>query len=252
MSAVGEKPAITLTTIGWWGAYPAAGEATSSFLLQAPGVNLLLDCGSGVLAALQHHLALEQLDAVFLSHYHWDHAGDIGCLQYAARILTDLGKRRKPLLIYGLGADAQYSRLGYLSYTLGRPIDPAEEIEFSGLRFRFAANAHPDPSVSMRIEDGRRTVAYITDTGWTDDLPELARGADLLICESSLYDEYRGRVAGHLSAGEAGRIAAAAGVKHLVLTHLPHWGEHPRLVEQAQRVFPGPVELAATGKTWKL
>lgn len=243
---------VTVTAIGRWGAYPAAGEATSSFLVRSARSSVLLDCGSGVLAALQRHLPLERLDAVFLSHYHWDHAGDIGCLQYAVRILTDLGKRREPLTIYGLPGTEAFERLAYLAYSAGRPIDPAAETAYGGLTFRFAANTHPDPAVSMRIETGAGALAYITDTAFTEALPDLARGAALLICESSLYDEYRGRVPGHLAAGEAGRIAAAAGAGRLVLTHLPHWGEHERLREQAARAFGGPVELARPGQSWSL
>ena len=104
----------------------------------------------------------------------------------------------------------------------------------------------------MRVEENGRAFVYISDTGYTDDLVEFARNADLLLCESSLYDEYQGRIPGHLTAGETGRIAAAAGVRHLVLTHLPHFGNHGRLVEQARQKYRGPVELATTGKCWKL
>jgi len=55
-----------------------------------------------------------------------------------------------------------------------------------------------------------------------------------------------------LTAGEAGRIAAAAGVRHLVLTHLPHFGNHSMLVEQARKKYNGTVELATTGRCWQL
>jgi ribonuclease BN (tRNA processing enzyme) len=243
---------MTITTIGWWGAYPEAGDATSSFLLQAESRNVLIDCGSGVLSSLQRHVGLEALDAVFLSHYHWDHAGDVGCLQYAARILMDLGKRKNPLVIYADGRGPDFPRLHYLSYCEGRCVSADEATVLGGLSFRFSPNDHPDPSYSMRIETPAACLVYITDTGWYDELTVFAREADLLICESSLYDEYRGRIAGHLSAGEAGRIAAEAGAKRLVLTHLPHWGEHRRLLEQARRVYAGPAELAAAGRSWRL
>ena len=104
----------------------------------------------------------------------------------------------------------------------------------------------------MRIEQNGRKLVYISDTGYTDDLVEFADKADLLLCESSLYDEYRGRIPGHMTAGEAGQIAQAAGVRHLVLTHLPHFGNHRLLVEQAGKRFKGIIELATSGKSWQL
>jgi ribonuclease BN (tRNA processing enzyme) len=104
----------------------------------------------------------------------------------------------------------------------------------------------------MRIELHNKVLAYISDTQWDDRLVEAARGADLLICESSLYDEYKGVVGGHLTAGEAGTIAQEANAKKLVLSHLPHFGNHVDLAAQAAAVFNGPVELAETGKSWAL
>ena len=240
-----------ITTIGWWGAYPSAGEATSGYLLQTEGRNILVDCGSGVLSQLQNYIQLQHLDTVVLSHYHWDHVADIGCLQYAARILMDLGERKKPLEIYGHAEDSNFSGLNYLQYCRGCAIEPSKAIDIGGLRLTFCRNIHPDPCFSIRFEHAGRCLAYIADTAWTDDLVKIARNADLLLCESSLYDEYLGRIPGHLTSGEAGSIAARAGVKHLVLTHLPHFGNHERLLDQAGKKFAGRIELAATGKAWQ-
>jgi ribonuclease BN (tRNA processing enzyme) len=241
-----------ITTIGWWGAYPSAGEATSGYLLQSEDLNILIDCGSGVLSYLQNYIKLQNLDAVLLSHYHWDHVADIGCLQYAARILMDLGKRKKPLEIYGHAEDDNFSGLSYLQYSRGFAIEPRTALEFGALRITFSRNIHPDPCFSIRIEREGRCMVYIADTAWNDDLIRIAQNADLLLCESSLYDEYRGRIPGHLTSGEAGEIAIRAGVKHLVLTHLPHFGNHERLLEQAGKKFTGKIELATTGKTWRI
>jgi len=220
--------------------------------LQSGNCNVLLDCGSGVLTLLQNYIDLEQLDAVVLSHYHWDHIADVGCLQYASRVLTDLGKRDKPLHIYGHTEDEYFKRLAYLSYCEARGYDPEGELKLADLHFTFSRNVHPDPCFSMRIEENEKALVYIADTEWTDELVKIAQGADLLLCESSLYDEYIGRIPGHLTSGEAGAIAAAGGVKHLVLNHLPHFGDHGMLVEQARKKFSGPVERAETGKTWEL
>jgi len=241
-----------ITTIGWWGAYPSAGDATSGYLLQSNDRNILVDCGSGVLSRLQNHIELQNLDAVVLSHYHWDHTADIGCLQYAARILMDLDQRKKPLEIYGHAEDDNFSGLSYLQYSRGCAIDPRTVLELGTFGFTFSRNIHPDPCYSIRVEHADRCMVYIADTAWTDDLVRFAKNADLLLCESSLYDEYLGMIPGHLTAGEAGEIATRAGVQHLVLTHLPHFGNHKRLLEQAGRKFAGKIELASTGKMWQL
>ncbi len=243
---------MKITTIGWWGAYPNAGQATSGYLLESEGFTALIDCGSGVLTQLQQYTTLQAIDAVVLSHYHADHVADIGCLQYAARILMDLGQRKQPLQIYGHAEDDNFDGLNYLQYSIGFAFDSQTTLPLGPLKFTFCRNIHPDPCYSMRIEENGLAFVYISDTGYTDDLVEFAHQADLLLCEASLYDEYQGRIPGHLTAGETGRIAAAAGVQHLVLTHLPHFGNHGRLVEQARKKYDGPVELATTGKSWRL
>jgi ribonuclease BN (tRNA processing enzyme) len=221
-------------------------------LLQSDECNILLDCGSGVLTLLQNYIDLEQLDAVVLSHYHWDHIADIGCLQYAARVLMDLGKRHKPLHIYGHTEDDYFNRLAYLSYSEARSYTIDSQLTLADFNFTFSRNVHPDPCFSMRIEENGKVLVYIADTEWTDNLVKIAQGADLLMCESSLYDEYIGRIPGHLTSGEAGVVAAEGRVKKLVLNHLPHFGDHRLLVEQARKKYDGPVELAETGKIWEL
>jgi ribonuclease BN (tRNA processing enzyme) len=243
---------MKITTIGCWGAYPKVQEATSGYLIQTSDINVLIDCGSGVLSHLQAFIPLEELDAVILSHYHTDHMADIYSLQYATMILTQLGKREKPLHIYAHTEDQdQFKKLAYKSYCTSHPISANSTLQLGALYFSFYQNVHPVPCLSMRIsENGGPTVAYTADTEWTDELLKLAEGNELLLCESSLYEEQRGRIPGHLTARQAGELAAKAGVKHLVLTHLPHYGEHDQLIQQAKEEFNGVIELAGLGKTW--
>ena len=201
---------------------------------------------------MQQYIELSNIDAVVLSHYHHDHVADLGCLQYAARVLMDLGKRDTPLNIYGHAEDHHFAGLSYHEFTAGHAIDTKTELQLGDALFSFWPNVHPDFCYSMRIESRDKVLTYISDTQWDDGLVEAARDADLLICESSLYDEYKGVVKGHLAAGEAGMIARDAHAKKLVLSHLPHFGNHADLVDQAAQVFNGPVELAETGKSWEL
>jgi ribonuclease BN (tRNA processing enzyme) len=47
----------------------------------------------------------------------------------------------------------------------------------------------------------------------------------------------------HLSGRQAGQAACDAGVGRLLLTHVPPWADGAELLEEARKVYPGPVEL---------
>ncbi|MCU1396504.1 MAG: Ribonuclease [Ilumatobacteraceae bacterium] len=66
-----------------------------------------------------------------------------------------------------------------------------------------------------------QSFAFVMDTAWCDAAVELARGADLLVCESTFLAEDQGLATryGHMTARDAGRLAAVAGARRLVLTH---------------------------------
>ncbi|MFI1012891.1 ribonuclease Z [Streptomyces sp. NPDC020965] len=70
------------------------------------------------------------------------------------------------------------------------------------------------------IRRGQR-FAFVMDTRLCDGVHALADGCDMLVIESTFLDEDE-RLAtdhGHLTAGQAARVARDAGVRHLVLTH---------------------------------
>jgi len=250
-SSPGKGSIINIVIIGFWGAYPGCGEATSGYLLQSNGFSLLMECGSAVLSLLPGFTDVGSLDAVLLSHYHADHVADIGCLQYAVKVQADLGLRSDPLPLYGPEGDTCPS-LTYHEYTRARYVKPSEPSQIGPFTVTFQETSHPALCYAMRIESEGKVIVYTADTGWYDGLTDLASGADLLLCETSLYNRYFGWVDGHLTAGEAGKLASKAKVRKIVLTHLPHSGEHGELLEEVKEVFPGPAELAATGKKLSL
>jgi len=243
---------LKITTIGWWGAYPGKNEAASGYLLQTDNKNILIDCGSGVLSKLQNYIDIEDLDEVVLSHYHADHISDVYCLQYAVKVLIDIEKRENPLDIYGHEEDDKFSSLTYEEYTTGKPYDEETELEFDNLKITFKKTIHKDTCYSIKVEENGKTFVFSADTGWNDELIEFAKDSDLFICETSLYNKFYGRVEGHLTAGEVGKIAEEARVKQLVLSHLPHYGDHKDLVDEVKENYSGKVELAETGKYWEL
>ena len=64
---------MELTVLGCGGPYPGENAPCSGYLLESGGRYLLMDCGSGVAAALLKTISLDQLDGIVLTHLHWDH-----------------------------------------------------------------------------------------------------------------------------------------------------------------------------------
>ncbi|ADH67417.1 MULTISPECIES: ribonuclease Z [Nocardiopsis] len=94
-----------------------------------------------------------------------------------------------------------------------------------------------------------QVMAFVMDTAECEEAVELARGADMLVIESTYLDteEHLARAYGHLTARQAGRVAARAGARTLVLTHISERYEDrddARFLAEAAAEFDGPLTLA--------
>ncbi|MFD8072220.1 ribonuclease Z [Streptomyces sp. NPDC059718] len=79
--------------------------------------------------------------------------------------------------------------------------------------------------------------AFVMDTRLCDAVYALADGCDLLVIESTFLDEDAALAEehGHLTAGQAARVAAESGVRHLVLTHFSQRYTDPADFERQAR-----------------
>lgn len=81
---------------------------------------------------------------------------------------------------------------------------------------------------------------HIGDVGRTDNLVDICRGADTLVIEATYTEEEAdmAQAFGHLTAAQAAKLAEAAGVKSLILTHLSRRYSERMIREEARAVFP--------------
>lgn len=237
---------MKLTVIGCWGGYPKVNGASSGYLLEHEGFNLLIDFGSGVLGKMQNIIQPEQIDAVILSHYHPDHIADIGVLQHARLILGFLGKEMECLSIFGHTEDEhEFSKLTYKNITKGVPYQPDNTLTIGPFTIQFLRTDHPVPCYAMRIEANGKTIVYTADTAFKEELIPFCAEADLLLCECNFYGNQTGSNAGHMTSYDSATLAKKANVKNLMLTHLPHWGNLEQLKKEAAEIYHGPISLAA-------
>ncbi len=100
------------------------------------------------------------------------------------------------------------------------------------------------------VSEARRgqRFAFIMDTRLCEGVEKLAEGCDLLAIESTFLDEDEQLAVdhGHLTAGQAARVAQEAGVRHLVLTHFSQRYSEPAEFERQARAagFEGELTVA--------
>ncbi|MFF2446248.1 MBL fold metallo-hydrolase [Neobacillus sp. NPDC058068] len=236
---------MKLTVIGFWGGYPKQNAASSGYLLEHYGFQLLIDCGSGVLSKLQNITQPDELDAVIISHYHPDHIADIGVLQHARLIQGFLGKEFPTLPLYGHEFDKhEFAKLTYKNITQGVAYDPTSTIMIGPFQVSFLKTNHPVPCYAMRIEAGGKAIVYTADSSFKEEFIEFSRNSDVLLCECNFYGHQNGQSAGHMNSVEAGQFAEKAAVKQLILTHLPHYGTLSDLINEASGEYTGIIKLA--------
>ena len=244
---------LELTVLGSAGSHPAAGRLCSGHLVRhvvgGATTALLLDAGNGSTANLQRLLPIADVDAVVVSHRHVDHCVDLASATHALRFdpVFAAAGRRLPVLA-AADVDATLRALA------GDEVDEVLAIEtvvggdvrqVGPLTLRFAAAVHPVPALSVAVDDGVHRLVYSGDTAANDALVELARGADLLLCEATWTGRADDHPPGiHLTAADAAAIAREAGVGRLVLTHLAGATDRRTALSEARDVSAGPVELA--------
>ena len=235
---------MKVTVIGHWGGFPKVGEATSGYLIEHDDYKLLLECGSGVLSSLQKVIDLGSLNAVLISHYHYDHCCDIGPLQYARQIKTQLGEINNPLPIYAPNGEF-FNLLKWENYTYGESFNEESTLKLGPFEISFIKNNHPVEAYSVKIKCDNKVLAFTSDTSYFEELADFFKDSDLLIAECSFYAHMDGTKAGHLNSSQAGMLAEKSNVNKLVLTHLPHFGRLDELIEQSKQNYNGEIILAS-------
>lgn len=226
---------MRLTVVGCAGSAPGPDSACSCYLVESDGYRLLLDLGAGASGPLQRYTNPADIDAVILSHAHSDHHADLTQL-WRLRATTD----SPPLPVIGPSDMPEVLLTDPDSFT---PSFAEPGLVKTGpITTRLARVVHGECWAS-RIGDA---LCYTADTEPCAAIDELADGCRVLLAGASGLDA-NGPLRGHLTAGDAGRLAARSGTKLLILTHLRAWQNHADLLDEAAAIAGCPVILAHPG-----
>jgi len=218
---------VRLHFVGAGDAFGNGGRFQTCFWLEGGVDSLLIDCGATTLTALKA-AAIEPNDiaAVVLTHLHGDHFGGLPFLVLDGQFR----RRERRLTIAGPPGTRERVEAAMDLLFPGSVEAPRRfEVEFVELRedastsvgpamVNVVAVEQPDtPACALRIEYGRRVVAYSGDTMWTEGLVEVAAGADLLVAEAYFFDR---QVPYHLDYATLRANRERLDCKRLILTHM--------------------------------
>jgi ribonuclease BN (tRNA processing enzyme) len=285
---------ITLGTAG--GPLPRADRAQSSNLLVVNGALYLIDAGGSVTSrVVQSGYDFRKVGRIFITHPHSDHTAGLATLMVSQWEY----QRAEPTDIYGGGVEALVKgALAYLTPNAeirwaegkrrpmadtfkGHDIVPGVIYQDANIKVTAVENTHFQfqpgmppygkyKSFSYRFDAPDRSFLFTGDTGWSDAVVELAKGADVLVTEvtdgedvialmkrngawqAKTESEQQGWLRHmheeHVTPEEVGRLAAKAGVKTVVMTHLspspdPN-DEYARYADSARKHFSGQLLIA--------
>lgn len=189
------------------------------------GRSILLDCGFTAPPPFwSSSPGPDDLDAVWISHFHADHCFGIPALLTRFRE----SNRKKPLLIVsqqgvedmiaGMMALAYPSVLANLGFDLAfKTVEPGEEIKAAGFSWRTAVNGHSRRDLALRLAKDGKSLFYSGDGPANKDTLALASGAGLVIHEAFLLDR---DLPGHGSILRSIAFAREAKARALALVHI--------------------------------
>jgi ribonuclease BN (tRNA processing enzyme) len=246
---------MELTVLGSSGGYPALGSACSGYLVADGETRLWVDAGAGTFARLLEHCSPNELTATLISHLHADHWSDLIVGLHTLRFAFE---REEPLPVYAppgwtetMGVVAEWAREDDPAF-VAHELRDGETIEAGSLSIVPIEVEHTEDTdtFGFRIANGRSTLAYSADSGPNGALGSVARDADLFVCEAGSPGDVEMHM--HLNGRQAGEIAAAAGARRLLVTHLSPKADRAETLAYVRSTFPGPVELATDGLSLEL
>lgn len=194
----------------------------SGIYMELDGKKIIMDPGPGTFSSFirEYPNTINQLDAVVLSHVHFDHSTDVNAMIEG---MTDGGKQQRGKLITLNCAYNGDSRV-IQNYLKGFPaetclVDDAPETALDDIRIVAVQHRHGIPNFGYKFLVGNSCVSVVTDTAYFEDLPKLYRGSTSMVIHVPYNIFPEGKQPKHLCIENVKEMLAQIRPKITILTH---------------------------------
>ena len=222
---------------------PAAARTRSGAIVSTAGQNILLDTPPDLRAQLVRE-KISVIDQVFLTHWHYDHFGGLGELEYYVKL-----KRKEPIPLYLPPTAVEQFRRAFpdleeIFAVTAWNFD--EAYVFDNLSITPLLANHSVETAGFLVTSATNRLAYFPDTaGLPDATARGVEGVDWLICDATFHGD-NWFPHSHMSAQEAIEMGRKVNARHTVLTHMSiHYSQPVTTLELHETVSGHPGVIAA-------
>jgi ribonuclease BN (tRNA processing enzyme) len=247
-----------LGTGGWM---PTDRRETACVYLRDGADVLVLDAGTGFRRLVTDPELVEGVERlhVVLSHFHLDHTAGLVCLPALRHVPAREVWAPGRLIANVAGEELVHRLLGppFLAGDRGDVIgtfatavhELSRDVELGPFHVELRVQPlHNWPTLALKVNGA---LAYCTDTAYDEGNASFVRGARVLLHEAFWPDDTTEDVQ-HSAAGEAGRVAAAAGVERLLLVHVSAFVKDEEAFVAPARARFAATEVASDGLAFQL
>jgi len=248
---------MKLTILGTGTFYVDKYRSAQAYLLEVNDKKILVDCGPGTLVRLSEvGVKPEEIDYIFVTHFHADHTADLFSLQMGLRLNEFFGdgKEYKTPVIFGpegmreftkklsyvyeLPAFDNYSKIEYREY---ENLIDLDEIKLKPFEVDHTAFGKKAKAYALRFEIDKKILVFSGDSVNCEGLLDASKNADLFICDAS-YAKNKASPA-HLDTYDIGEICQKSQVKKVILTHFYPNTKNIDLVSEVKEKYHGEVVM---------
>lgn len=246
---------IKLTLLGTGTFFVDKERSSSAYFLEADNKKILIDCGPGTLMRLsQAGIKLDEIDYIFVTHFHPDHTSDLFALFMNFR-LNDFFVQDKPMKFpqvfgpKGIGnfmlAYSQNAELlavqgwNKIKFTDVKKAQKVGGIAVEAFKVKHAAFGLTANAYAYRFMIGGKIVAFSGDSTKCAGVEKACNNADIFICDAS-YPKGK-RNPAHMDTCEIGEISSRGNVKKVILSHFYPRYDDVDFVKEVKENFSGKV-----------